>query len=132
MANKLYKQFKTALMRGEVDLLNDAIKVALVSDSLFVFDDNHSVLADVSGVILTGTVSAKSVLNGSFGAGATLVSNSLSGQTVNALVLFKDSGNPATSALLAFFDSGVGLPLALQGADVSITWPDTGARIFEL
>lgn len=132
MANAIYKSFKAALMRGEVDLLNDPVRVALVSDSLFDFNDHHSVLSDVSGVVSTGALSAKLVMNGTFGAGSTLVANSLSGQTVYSLVLFSDSGNPATSDLIAFFDSGVGLPLYLQGSDVTIVWPDTGARIFEL
>lgn len=55
---------------------------------------------------------------------------SLSGDQVESLILFKDSGVESTSPLWLFWDTATGLPLTPNGADVTVQWAtvsgDTG------
>lgn len=132
MANGIYNSFKNALMRGEIDLLNDEIKVGLISDSFFELDQNHSVLSDVPAVVAAGTLSGKIIDGAFFGADPTTVSNSAGGMYIRSFVLYREKNDPAQSELIAFFGEGAGLPLYLQGSDVLISWPNSGARIFKL
>lgn len=50
----------------------------------------------------------------------------VSGATVECLVFFKDTGTPATSDLLWFFDTATGLPLTPNGGDVNVTFSASG------
>jgi len=52
--------------------------------------------------------------------------SSVSGATVEALVFFKDTGTPATSDLICFFDTATGLPLTPNGGDVNVTFNASG------
>ena len=133
MANKLYKSFKSALLSGvNFDWANDTFKVGLIESGDYAFDENHQFLSDVPAVLLEANLTAVSQVENSVGANPVSVANSLFGRTVSSLILYRDSGDPATSELIAFFDTGAGLPLFLQGSDVSINWPESGARIFTL
>lgn len=56
-----------------------------------------------------------------------------SGTTVEAFVLFKDTGDPATASLIAYFDTPVtGLPFTANGASVTIAFDAGANRIFKL
>ena len=59
-----------------------------------------------------------------------LVFTTLSGDQVESLIVFKDSGTESTSPLWLFWDTATGLPLTPNGADVTVQWAavsgDTG------
>lgn len=58
--------------------------------------------------------------------------SSVSGDQSEALVIYKDTGDAATSPLIAYIDTATGLPITPNGADITINW-DTGAnKIFKL
>ena len=57
---------------------------------------------------------------------------SVSGDTVEAIVLYKDTGDAATSPLIAYIDTATGLPLTPNGGDVTITWDNGANKIFKL
>jgi hypothetical protein len=50
----------------------------------------------------------------------------VSGATVEALMFFKDTGTPATSDLICYFDTATGLPLTPNGGDVNVTFNASG------
>jgi hypothetical protein len=55
----------------------------------------------------------------------------VSGATVEALVLYIDTGVAGTSRLVAYIDTGVtGLPVTPNGGDITVTWNASG--IFQL
>ena len=56
----------------------------------------------------------------------------VSGNSVEAIVLFKDTGDPATSPLIAFIDSGTGIPVSPNGGDIAVAWDNGASRIFAL
>lgn len=49
-----------------------------------------------------------------------------SGQTISGLLIYIDTGNAATSKLVAFFDSITGLPFATNGQAFNINIPAEG------
>jgi hypothetical protein len=51
----------------------------------------------------------------------------VSGATVEALVIYIDTGTAGTSRLIGFIDTGVtNLPVTPNGGDISITWNASG------
>lgn len=50
----------------------------------------------------------------------------VTGATVESLNLIKDTGTPATSAYICYWDTGTGLPLTPNGGDVNVTFNASG------
>lgn len=55
-----------------------------------------------------------------------------SGSTVAYLVLYKDTGTPATSQLIACYDTATGLPITTSGADITIRIDSGSSKLFKL
>ena len=54
------------------------------------------------------------------------------GDAIQALVIFKDTGAEATSPLIAYIDTGTGLPVTPNGGDITIQWDGGANKIFKL
>ena len=134
MANRLYPKFKEALLKKQVDLIGDVIKVVLIDTADYSYVDTHEFLSSVDEAARVGTPQAlgtKSVTGGVFDA-ADVTLPAVVGDQSEALLIYQDTGNPATSRLIGYFDQANGLPVAPSGADVPITWPNGSSRIFAL
>lgn len=134
MANAIYPKYKEALLTGDsnIDLEAGTVKAALVDTGTYTYSTAHDFLDDLTGVVGTAqTIGAtKSVTNGLFD-GADVTFTAVSGNTVEALVIYIDTGVAGTSRLVAYIDTGVtGLPVTPNGGDISITWNASG--IFQL
>lgn len=57
---------------------------------------------------------------------------SVSGATVEALVIYQDTGTGTTSRLIAYIDTATGLPATPTGGDISVTWDSGSNKIFKL
>jgi hypothetical protein len=76
------------------------------------------------------TINTTTVTNGLFD-GDNVTYSSVTGNSVEALVIYIDTTVAGTSRLVAYIDSGVtGLPVTPNGGDISITWSVSG--IFQL
>ncbi|MFA9204350.1 MAG: hypothetical protein ACEQSD_10165, partial [Flavobacteriales bacterium] len=110
-------------------------KVILVSTSAYTPQTAvHQYLSDISGSArIAGpvTLTAKATTGGAADA-ADATFTSVSGSTINAIVIYKDTGTEATSPLLAYIDTATGLPLTPNGGDVIITWDNGTNRIFKV
>jgi hypothetical protein len=94
-------------------------------DASFPYGASDDFVDDASGAILAdgGPLTGKTFTDGEFAADPISVPYG-SGGTVVAIVVYIDTGNSATSRLVAYLDSGVaGLPFATTGAAVNVTWP---------
>lgn len=133
MANALYPKWKQALLEftADNDLDGQTVKVALVTAGYTYSGANQyysSVSASVVGT--PQTLGNKTFTDGVFDADD-VTFLAVSGSQVVSLVIYIDTGNPATSPLVAFIDTGVtNLPVTPNGGDISITWNSTG--IFSL
>lgn len=133
MASSLYTNFLDLLLKGDIDLLSDTIKAVLVDTGSYTFSAAHSYLSSVaSGArISTATLSGKGVSGGVFDAADTLFTG-VTGSSIEAIVLYKDTGSDASSPLIAYLDGYTGLPYTPSGADLTITWPNTAGKILKL
>jgi hypothetical protein len=135
VANSLYPKYLDDLLNGAYDTVTASIGCALLNNSASYSSSDTDFTAlvanrigstvDLTGVTLTGvTISANSVT-------FTGISASL---TVKAVVLFHDTGGGASGALIAWFDTGTGLPLTTDGSDVTVNWNNTptAGNIFAL
>jgi len=99
-------------------------------------DEYLSAVASAARLLTSSNLSSKLDSTGSGGtfvggiAQAANVVFSLAGPagvTVEAIALYKDTGLDITSPLIAYIDTATGLPLTLNGGDVTLVW-DTGAN----
>lgn len=133
MANAIYPKYKEALLDdlSNTDLNDSTVKVALVDTGTYTYNSAHDFYDDISGVVGTPqTIANTTVTNGLFD-GDNVTFSAVSGNTVEALIIYIDTGSSATSRLVAYIDTGVtGLPVTPNGGDISITWNASG--IFQL
>jgi hypothetical protein len=129
MANAIYPKYKEALLDGlaNIDVNDGTVKVALVDTGTYTYSAAHEFLTSLSGVVGTAqTIAATTVTNGVFD-GDNVTYTAVSGATVEALVIYIDTGTAGTSRLVAFIDTGVtGLPVTPNGGDITITWNASG------
>lgn len=121
-----------------VDFLTDTIKAMFVdhADDTPVATDNaiSDILsaARVPGIASAPALASKTV--GSVGVGvadaADTVFSALTGDPVESLILFKDSGTETTSTLICRWDTATGLPLTPNGGDVTVVWSASGIYQF--
>lgn len=130
MANAIYPKYKETILGAatNTNLLTGTVKVALVDTGTYTYSSTHQFFSSVTGVVGTPqTIGAtKSVTNGVFD-GADVTFTGVTGNSVEALVIYVDTGSAATSPLVAFIDTGVtNLPVTPNGGDISITWNASG------
>jgi hypothetical protein len=133
MANAIYPLYKQALLDGSANTdINDlTVKVALVDTGVYTYSAAHEFLTSLTGVVGTAqTIAATTVANGLFD-GDNVTYSGVTGNSVEALVIYIDTTVAATSRLVAYIDSGViGLPVTPNGGDITVTWNVSG--IFQL
>lgn len=135
MANALYDNARQLFLTAGLNWSTDTIKAVLVNSGAYTVNlASHTSLADISlsaRISTSGALASKTVAGGAAGA-ANITFTAVSGSTVNAIVLYKDTGTESTSTLIAYIDTATGLPITPNGGDIIVTW-DTGPnKIFKL
>ena len=144
MANTLYDNARKLFLEEGIHWVDDPVKVLLVNTSLYTFSAAHTVLNDVpestrvpgtEGVLgkPLGDSTTRTTTGGAAdGPDVTFVSVPAGTGPVGAIVLYIDTGNPATSPLVAYMDTATGLPITPNGGDIIITWDNGVNKIFRL
>jgi hypothetical protein len=132
MANLVYP--KALESYSFPSILLDNIKV-LLTRGYTPITNTDQYLSDISGaakVANSPNLGGKTLALGVFKASNTSFGVVAAGAACDGLVVYQDSGNPATSHLLCFIDTGyTGLPVTPDGVNVvSISWPAAG--IFQI
>lgn len=135
MANALYDKGREGFLDGSIDWDTDTIKVVLVDAALYTVNlATHANLSDIAAgarVATSGALASKTVTAGvADAADVTLVA--VSGASVEAIVIYKDTGVESSSRLIAYIDSSGGLPFTPNGSDVTIQWDGAANKIFKL
>lgn len=141
MANALFTAFRNGQLNTTtpVALSSDTIKAMFIDHA----DDTPVPATDdfiddilsaarvpaIASAPALGTKTVGTVAAGVFDAADTTFT-ALSGDQVESLILFKDTGSEATSKLIAFWDTATGLPLTPNGGDVTVAWNASGILQF--
>ena len=128
MANFWYTAALTALMNGDLDLVNDDIRAVLVKSTHTPQRDAHDNLDDISGgdrVATSGALQNKSVSAGSWDADDYTFS-ALSGAAFSQVILYKHTGTESDSTLILRIDQGANLPYTPDGSDFDLVWAAAG------
>ena len=134
MANTLYTKAKEKILSGEIDFVTDTIKVSLVKNTYPQNVSTDEFYTDISAYVIgtPQTLAAKSVALGVFDAGDITNTAVTAGDTLEGVVIYKDTGVAGTSALIAYIDTITGFPLATNGGDITIQWDNGSYKIFSL
>jgi hypothetical protein len=135
MASFLYNKGKTEILNGGIDLLNDTIKVAMVTSSYSPDKDADDYFDDVTNEVSgTGyTAGGKALTNKSVSQDNTNdrakfdaddVTWTVATITARAAVIYEDTGTDSTSPLIAFVDFGE--DYSTSGEDFTIEWHADG------
>lgn len=113
-----YNSAKLSLGKGEIDWLNDTIKVRLLDDTYTPDQDNHTYLSDTTGAVGTDqTLSSKTATQDDTNDRAVFDAADVQytglTDTFRYAVVYQDTGNAATSRLIRCMN--------LEGENVSLT-----------
>jgi hypothetical protein len=130
MANALYPKWKEQLLQftANNNLSAGTVKVALIDTGTYTYNSANQFYSSVSSAAVgtPQTIGSKTFTNGVFD-GADVTFTAVTGSSVEALVLYVDTGSAATSPLVAYIDTSVtGLPVTPNGGDITITWNASG------
>ena len=130
MANALYPKWKEQLLQftANNNLSAGTVKVALVDTGVYTYSSSDQFYSSVSSAVVgtPQTIGSKTFTNGVFD-GSDVTYTAVTGSTVEALVIYIDTGSAATSPLVAYIDTGVtGLPVTPNGGDITAVWNVSG------
>lgn len=128
MANALYPKWKEAIAQAAANSsLTGTVKVALIDTGVYTYSNLHEFLSDVTGIVGTPQIiGTKTYVDGVF-AGGDVTFSAVTGNTVEALIIYIDTGVAGTSRLVDYIDTGVGsLPVTPNGGDIDIIWNASG------
>ena len=134
MANALYTKGKEKILRGQINWETDTLKVALIKNDYLQSLATDEFQSDIAAHILGTpvTLTGASVVGGVLDAADISFASIAAGNTSEGVVIYKDTGNPVTSPLLAYIDVITGFPVATNGNDVNVQWDNGTYKIFSL
>lgn len=135
MADKLYDKGREGFATAEIDWIDDTIKAVLVDTGAYTFNQSsHQFLSDIASGARIATSSALAVKSATAGVcdADDVTFSTVTGPTVEAVVLYKDTGTASTSRLIAYIDSATGLPVTPNGGDINVVWDNGANKIFKL
>ncbi|MEW5804669.1 MAG: hypothetical protein AB1847_21475 [bacterium] len=139
MADFIYNTGKLGILDGSIDLVHDDIKVLMVKSG-YIPNPDHSFIDmgmanDPAHNEISGQGYARKGLSGKsftkdniydlvrFFADSVIYPN-LKTEEISGLIIFKDTGDDATSPLIMWIDTG--FPVTPKEINMTITWPEGG------
>lgn len=133
MSNAVYPKGLDAFLAADIDFLTDTIKVALL-DSTYTYSAAHDFLNDITGTVDSPqALTTPTVVNGEAFADDVVFPAVPAGDTVTALVVYKDTGTSSTSPLIAFIDTKADttpISIVTNDGNITISWPS--GRVFKI
>jgi hypothetical protein len=135
MANALFDKARQRFLEGQFNWTTDTIKAVLVDSGTFTVNlSAHEFLSDVGGgarISTSGAFTGKATTGGAADAND-VTFTSVTGASIEAIIIYKDTGSDATSPLIAYIDTATGLPITPNGGDIITTWDNGANKIFKL
>lgn len=127
MTNATYPKGAEKMLSAAINYTSDTIKAALLP-STYTYSTAHEFVSDLGTRIGTDQALAnKSIAGGVLDADDLNFGALAPGNTVKALVVYKDTGNASTSPVLFYYDVVAGFPFATNGGVLTVPW-DSGAK----
>lgn len=142
MANALFDPGREGFLAGEIDWDTATIKSALVRG--YTFSASHKFVSDVTGaggtlVATSAAMTSKTVAAGVADAADVSFTSVAAGAAITGILVFQSSavtGGADVAAgaqrVIAWVDTGTGLPVTPNGGDITIQWDNAANRIFKL
>ena len=135
MANALFDKARQRFLEGQFNWNTATIKAVLVAPGPHTPNlSAHEFLSDVgsgSRISTSGAFTGKATTGGAADAND-VTFTSVTGASIEAIILYKDTGTDSTSPLIAFIDTATGLPITPNGGDIIVTWDNGPNKIFKL
>nr|WP_313379356.1 hypothetical protein [Moraxella sp.] len=135
MANTLFDNARQMFLEAQINWMTDTVKCILVNTGAYTVQTaTHKFLSDISSsarATAPVTLTAKSTVGGAANA-ADCTFTSVSGPSIGAIVIYKDTGSESTSPLIAWIDTATGLPITPNGGDIIVTWDKGTNKIFKV
>jgi len=141
VANAVFPKAKEGFLDGSIDLDTAVIKVALVRG--YTYSSSHEFVSDVTA---TGTLHATSaalssidVTNGVFDAADVTFTTPSTDSNESSLLIFQSSAvgggsdvAASSQRVIAWIDTGTGIPIKPAGGDITVVWDNGSNKIFSL
>lgn len=134
MANSLYNITRQDFLTATTAWTAYSPKVILLKSG-YTFDEAHQFLDEVASAARVGTPQEILTLTANDGKanGSGVTFSSLAvGETVEAILIYHDTGVEATSQLIAYIDDARGLPFVTTDGDLIVQWDVIANAIFRL
>ena len=135
MSDTFYNKGREGFLDGTISWTTNNIKVVLVDTGQYTLDAaNHQNLSDIpSGarIATSGNLTGKTATSGVADADD-LTFTGVSGASIEALVIYKDTGTASTSRLIVYRDNVTGFPVTPNGGDLTLTWANDANKVFKL
>jgi hypothetical protein len=141
VANAVFPKAKEGFLDGSIDLDTASIKVALVRD--YTYDGTDEFVDDVTATgtlhATSGTLTSVDVTNGVFDAADVTFTTPASNTNDHSLLIFQSSAvgggsdvAASSQRLIAWIDTGTGIPIKPAGGDITVVWDNGSDKIFSL
>jgi len=142
VANAVFPKAKEGFLEGTIDLDTAVIKVALVRG--YTYGSSHNTVSNVTGAggtlhATSGALTGKSVTNGVFDADDVTFTTPASNSNDHSILVYQASApaggadvDASSQRLIAWIDTGTGIPIKPAGGDISVVWDNGASRIFSL
>jgi hypothetical protein len=135
MANNIYGKAREKFLTGQLNWLTVDIKALLIDTADYTVDINgHEFLNSIPAIariagsnVFTGKTAALGIADAD-----NITFPLVTGDSIEAMVIYADTGSEATSTLIAYLDTGAGLPLTPNGGDIILNWDNGANKIFKL
>jgi hypothetical protein len=142
VANAVYPKAKEGFLDGSIDLDTAVVKVALVRG--YTYGSTHEFVSDVTGA--SGTLHATSaaltsidVTNGVLDAADVTFTTPATDANQHSLLIFQSSAvaggadvAASSQRVIAWIDTGTGVPIIPAGGDITVVWDSGANKIFSL
>ncbi len=128
MANALYPKAKEKFLDALIDMPTDTIKIALIDTGVYTYSGTDEFFSAASSAVIgtAVTLASKTITNGVFDAD-NVTFTSVTGASVEALIIYKDTGSAATSPLILYIDvAASGLPVTPNGNNIDVQFNASG------
>lgn len=136
MANALYDLGREAFAAAGINWATDDIRAILLDTALYTVNlATDDFLSDIPAGARVGAAVAlanKTNVGGICDADDVVFPGLVAAPTIEALAIYKHNASEAAARLIAYIDTGTGLPTPAGASQVTIVWANTTNKIFKL